>query len=63
MPLWQHPTTLSVDVSLVCPVAAATMASLAGNETTAGFIMHAPGDSVAKTVLTLLEVGDQHPTH
>lgn len=37
-------------------VAAATLASLAGNETAAGFIMHAPGDSVAKAVLTLLEV-------
>lgn len=37
-------------------VAAATLASLAGNETAAGFIMQAPGDSVAKTVLTLLEV-------
>jgi hypothetical protein len=39
--------------------AAATLASLAGNETAAGFIMSAPGDSVVKTVMTLLEVEDE----
>jgi hypothetical protein len=37
-------------------VAAATLASLAGNEMVASFIMDAPADSVAKTLLTLLEV-------
>jgi hypothetical protein len=40
----------------VCAPAAATLASMAGNETVAGFIMNSPGDSVAKTVMTLLEV-------
>lgn len=37
-------------------LAAATLASMAGNETVAGFIMTAPGDSVAKAAMTLLEV-------
>ena len=37
----------------------ATLASLASNEQTAGFIMHAPGDSVAKAMLALLEVEDE----
>lgn len=32
---------------------------MAGNQTAAGFIMTAPGDSVAKAVLTLLEVNEQ----
>lgn len=39
--------------------AAATLASLAGNETAAGYIMLAPADSVVKTVMTLLEVEDE----
>jgi hypothetical protein len=38
--------------------AAATLASLASNEVTAAFIMAAPGDSVAKAMLALLEVED-----
>lgn len=42
----------------VCVSAAATLASMAGNETVAGYIMNSPGDSVAKTVMTLLEVRD-----
>jgi hypothetical protein len=36
--------------------AAATLASLAGDETVASYIMAAPGDSVVKAVLALLEV-------
>jgi hypothetical protein len=37
---------------------AATLASLASNEVTAAFIMAAPGDSVARAMLALLEVED-----
>jgi hypothetical protein len=37
---------------------AATLASLASNEVTAAYVMAAPGDSVAKAMLALLEVED-----
>ncbi|WIA12059.1 hypothetical protein OEZ85_012136 [Tetradesmus obliquus] len=47
-----------LDLGRVCHCLAATLASLASNEVTAAFIMAAPGDSVAKAMLTLLEVED-----
>jgi hypothetical protein len=47
--------TVSADALLPT---AATLASLASNEVTAAFIMAAPGDSVAKAMLALLEVED-----
>lgn len=40
-------------------VPGATLASLASHEKTASFIMDAPGDSVAKAMLALLEVEDE----
>lgn len=41
------------------PAAGATLASLASNEQTATFIMRAPGDTVTKAMLALLEVEDE----
>lgn len=49
---------MSVFVCCFHFAAAATLASLASNEVTAAFIMAAPGDSVAKAMLALLEVED-----
>eukprot|EP00879_Flechtneria_rotunda_P023560 GHRR01024925.1.p1 GENE.GHRR01024925.1~~GHRR01024925.1.p1 ORF type:complete len:713 (+),score=291.71 GHRR01024925.1:1579-3717(+) len=47
-----------VDLGRVCHCLASTLASLASNFTTAGFIITAPGDSVVKAVIALLEVED-----
>ncbi|KAF8071180.1 hypothetical protein HT031_001262 [Scenedesmus sp. PABB004] len=47
-----------LDLGRVCHCLGATLASLASNNVAAGFIMAAPGDSVARAVLALLEVED-----
>lgn len=48
-----------VDLGHVCHCIAATLATMAAHERCAGFIMEAPGDSVVKTVLELVEVEDE----
>ena len=45
-----------VDLGRACHCVAATLATLAANEACAGYIMGAPGGSVVRSVLALVEV-------
>jgi hypothetical protein len=46
----------SVNLGRACHCISATLATLAANETCAGFIMDAPGGSIVRSVLALVEV-------